>query len=203
MHTITGSGALHPAEGIQCECSFTTLLDWRHIMAAKQLEYRVTAVFRNAADAAAAYLWLRRRFDESHVIVLLSDQSRDAFHEAVRQAPLEADRESTPEAEASGAAGVAVGAGMFALAGVALSGVGLLAVGPIAAALAGGTVGAMVGPLVGGLVGYGFPETSARAYAGLLETGATAVGVLTHDQQQVELVRQHFERLRGEQVIVL
>src|SRR5262245_25286178 len=114
---------------------------------AQQLEYRVTAVFRDVADAAAAYQWLRQRFNETHVIVLLSEKSKNAFHEAVRNTPPETERKSTLEAEVSGAAGVALGAGVLALAGLVLSGVGLVAAGPIAVALAGGTVGAMVGGL--------------------------------------------------------
>jgi hypothetical protein len=170
---------------------------------AKQLEYRVTAVFRDVADAAAAYCWLRGRFEETKVGLLLSEKGKEAFRSAVLCSLPATDRASTPGAEASGAAGVAVGAGVLALAGLALSGVGLVAAGPLAAALAGGTVGAMVGGLVGGLVGYGFSETSAKAYAGVLENGGIAVGVLTHDQQQVELVRQQFQQFRGEQIIVL
>ena len=93
---------------------------------------------------------------------MLSERSREAFERAVHNERVESNRDSSPKAEATGAAGVAVGAGLFALAGLSLSGLGLLAAGPAVAALAGGGVGAMVGSLVGGLVGYGFPEESTR-----------------------------------------
>jgi hypothetical protein len=163
--------------------------------------HRVTAVFRSVSDAAAAYLWLRRHFDESHVSVLLSDKTQHAFHKSVHNTHVASDRDSFPEAEASGAAGVLGGAGLFALAGLSLSGLGLFAVGPIASAMAGGIVGSMVGGLVGGLVGFGFPEESAHAYGNAIQEGATAVGILTHDKQEAALVIEQFRNLHGEHIL--
>jgi len=170
---------------------------------AAHLHHRLTAVFRDVSDAAAAYRWARQNFDERHVSVLFSEETSEAFHRAVHNTHLETDRRSSAEAETTGAAGVAVGAGLFALAGAALAGVGLVAAGPIAAALAGGTVGAMVGPLVGGLVGYGFPELSARAYEEAIHKGAVAVGVMTPDDRVVSVAADRFRQLHGEQILSL
>jgi hypothetical protein len=163
-----------------------------------------TAVFPNVNDAVAAYRWLRARgYAESEISVLLSERSRDAFQAALGTPHVESDRDSAPKAEASGAAGVAVGAGLFALAGLSLSGLGVLAAGPLIAALAGGGVGAMVGGLVGGLVGFGFPEESAKAYERALQEGGVALGVLPRNEEDERLVVEQFRRLRGENILTV
>jgi hypothetical protein len=171
-------------------------------MAEARRIHQTTAVFRNVNDAVRAYQWLQAiGFQEGHISVLISDKSRDAFEGAINNPHAQSDRISAPQAERSGATGVAVGAGLFALAGAAISGLGLVVAGPLVAALAGGGVGAMVGGLVGGLVGYGFPEESARAYERALREGAVALGVLPRSEEEAKQVREEFERLHGEQII--
>jgi len=172
-------------------------------MADKPLFQRITAVFRNVPDAAAAYMWLHGHFDKNHILVLLPDRERDAFHASIKDNLNQSDLDSLPESEESGAAGVIIGAGLFALAGLALTGLGLLAAGPITAALGGGISGAMIGGLVGGLVGFGFPEASAHAYEKALKDGCIAIGVMIHDDQQVKLVSEQFQRLHGENIITI
>jgi uncharacterized membrane protein len=172
-------------------------------MAEHTFAQKISAVFRNVHDAAAAYMWLRSRYDENHISVLLPDKNRDAFHLAVRDHHVDSELDSTTKTEASGAAGVVMGAGLFALAGLALSGVGLLVAGPLAAALAGGAAGAMVGGLYGGLVGLGFPEDSARAYEKAIQEGAIAIVIMTHNDQEVRLVTKRFQSLRGEHIITV
>lgn len=171
-------------------------------MAVARRAHHITALFRSVDDAVSAYQWLRALgFEEGQISVLLSDCSRDAFEAGVRRHHLESNLTSSTQAEASGAAGIAVGAGLFALAGVALSGLGLVVAGPLVAALAGGGVGAMVGPLVAGLVGYGFPEESAHAYEQALKQGGVALGVTPRDAEQARLVTEQFQALRGEHLI--
>jgi ferritin-like metal-binding protein YciE len=77
-----------------------------------------------------------------------------------------------------GAAG-ALFAGLTAVGTIATSGVGLLAAGPIVAALAGAGAGAAAGGVVGGLVGLGIPEHEVRYYQDALEKGSVIVGVRT------------------------
>jgi uncharacterized membrane protein len=163
---------------------------------------RITALFRNVSDAVSAYEWLRGSgFQEGEISVMLSEKTRDAFHEGVRNNRIESNRDSAPQAEASGAVGVAAGAGLFALAGATLAGLGLVVAGPLVAALAGGAVGAMVGGLAGGLIGYGFPEESARAYERALKDGAVALDVLPRNEEEAGRVARQFQALRGEHIL--
>lgn len=172
-------------------------------MADKPRYQRITAVFRDVPDAAAAYMWLHSHFDKRHILVLLPDKVRDAFHASIKDNLDQSDLDSIPESEEAGRHGVIIGAGLFALAGLALTGLGLLAAGPITAALGGGISGAMIGGLIGGLVGFGFPEASAQAYEKALKDGYIAIGVLIHEEQQVKLVIEQFQRLHGEHIITI
>ena len=68
-------------------------------------------------------------------------------------------------------------AGLTAVGVVASGGLGLVAAGPIVAALAGAGAGAAAGGLAGGLIGLGIPEHEAKYYDGVIEKGGVLVGV--------------------------
>lgn len=86
------------------------------------------------------------------------------------------------------AEGVAIGTGVggsigalttgFAAAGVlASTGVGLIAAGPLVAALAGAGAGAAGGSVLGGLVGLGIDEHQVKLYEDAVKEGSVLVGV--------------------------
>jgi hypothetical protein len=83
----------------------------------------------------------------------------------------------------------AVAAGLVALGTLAVPGVGLVAAGPIVAALSGLGAGAAAGGLVGGLVGLGVPEHEAKFYDEELRKGGILVGVYAHGDR-VKLARE-------------
>jgi hypothetical protein len=83
----------------------------------------------------------------------------------------------------------AVAAGLVALGTLAVPGVGLVAAGPIVAALSGLGAGAAAGGLVGGLVGLGIPEHEAKFYDEELRKGGILVGVYAHGDR-VKLARE-------------
>jgi hypothetical protein len=91
-----------------------------------------------------------------------------------------------PEGAATGAAtgGIlgAIIAGLTAVGSVVVPGVGLLAAGPIVAALAGAGAGGAAGGLVGALVGAGLPEHEAKVYTEHVEKHAILVGVHVDDK---------------------
>jgi len=60
---------------------------------------------------------------------------------------------------------------------IATGGIGLLAAGPIVAALAGAGAGAAAGGLVGALVGWGIPDHHIKFYKDALEKGSVLLGV--------------------------
>lgn len=173
------------------------------IMSESPIGHRITAVFEKLPDAAAAYIWLHQHFDKNHIFVLLSEQVQHPFNEAIRESLNQTDIQSSPESEVSAASGVVIGAGAFVLAGLALSGTGLLAAGPLTAALVGGAGGAIFGGMIGGLVGFGFPSASAHAYEALLKEGHIALAVRVHDQQQIKLVIEAFRNRNGEHIMTI
>ncbi|MCC6678562.1 MAG: ferritin-like domain-containing protein [Phycisphaerales bacterium] len=79
-----------------------------------------------------------------------------------------------------GGIGGAVGAlvaGFTAVGALATSGIGLIAAGPIVAALAGAGAGAAAGGVLGGLVGLGIPEHQVKFFQDALNKGSVLVGV--------------------------
>ena len=91
-------------------------------------------------------------------------------------------------------AGAAVGgtlgavlAGLLAVGSVAIPGVGLLAAGPIAAALAGAGAGGLAGGLLGALTSAGVPEDVAPYYERGLSEGGVVVAVSAHPGQEAQV----------------
>jgi hypothetical protein len=76
-----------------------------------------------------------------------------------------------------GGAALAIAAGLTAVGVVASGGLGLVAAGPIVAALAGAGAGGAAGGFIGGLIGLGVPEHEAKYYEGIISKGGVLVGV--------------------------
>ena len=141
----------------------------------------VSGLFRSRADAERGvedlihYGWSR-----DDISLLMSDATRG------REFGL-AMATKAPEGAATGATigGVigAVAAGLVALGILAVPGLGLVAAGPIVAALAGLGAGAAAGGLTGALIGLGIPEHEAKFYNEEIERGGILVGVYTHDDR--------------------
>ena len=85
-------------------------------------------------------------------------------------------------------------AGLAAAGTLALPGLGLIAMGPIAAALTGGAIGAATGGLLGGLIGYGIPEEQARRYESGLRQGHMVMGVRPRSEEEWPRSSQHKAR---------
>jgi hypothetical protein len=94
-------------------------------------------------------------------------------------------------AAAGAAAGGAIGAlvlGLAAVGSIAVPGIGLLAAGPLVAALAGAGAGGA----------SGIPEYEAKLYGTRLEQGGILVGANAHDPRQVEVARTTLLNCGGE-----
>src|SRR5207302_6446537 len=132
----------------------------------------VTAVFRDRANAQAAYDMLRNRgYLDNEINVLMSDKTRATFFTGKEgEQKVKAGTMATEGMGVGGAVGTAVGATVGATlaavaavgANVVLPGLGLVIAGPLAAAVAGGGAGAVAGGLIGALVGMGIPEDNAE-----------------------------------------
>ena len=120
--------------------------------------------------------------------------------EQVRDHLTRIDRKSkAPEGAAiGGATGVALGAlaaGLTAVASIAVPGVGLLAAGPLAAALAGAGAGGAAGGAIGGLVGLGLTEHEARFHTSVLKNGGYVVSVSSDEPREQKAAREVLSQL--------
>jgi hypothetical protein len=157
----------------------------------------VTALFRSreAAQAAVERL-VESGLDRADISILMSQETGGrefGFTEATK----------APEGAAAGAAvgGVlgAIAAGLAAVGTIALPGIGLLAAGPIIAALAGAGAGGAAGTLIGALVGAGMPEHEAKFYSDALEAGGILVAVQASGER-AGIVEQLLRTSGGESV---
>jgi len=167
----------------------------------------VTAVFRDRANAQAAYDLLRNRgYLDNEINVLMSDKTRASwFGTQQEHEKHEAGTLATEGMGVGGAIGTAVGATLGAVvAGSATIFLpvfgGLLVAGPLAMGLAGGGAGAVAGGLIGALVGWGIPESNAKAYEEALREGGVAIGVTPHNKDDADHIEKEFKNLQGENV---
>ncbi len=158
----------------------------------------VTGIFRNVDKAESAVSTLvDMGIPRQKISVLMSDEvGRKNFKVK--------DSSKAPEGVATGAvAGGAIGAiagGLTAVGTVTMTGgVGLLAAGPLVAALAGGGAGAGVGGLVGGLIGSGMTENEAKIVEKNLSAGSVLIGVESPDDMS-EKVKETFVTSGAESV---
>lgn len=136
---------------------------------------------KKEADAAVTKL-LDTGFNKENLSLIVSDNARHTLF------PAPTDDESKRTIE-GGAAGALLGGALGALiAGLTLVGVvvvpggGLLAVGPLVAALSGAGAGAAVGGLSGALISAGFAVDEAKRYEEEIRHGKAVIVVHTTDE---------------------
>ena len=125
------------------------------------------------------------------ISVILPEDSREYF------ARIENKTKAPEGAAAGGAAGMAIGALAAGLAGVAslsIPGVGLLAVGPLVAALTGAGAGGAAGGVIGALIGLGMDEKEAKLHASILEQGGVVVAVSSADSKHHTAAKEIFKK---------
>ncbi len=144
----------------------------------------LAAVFssRPEADRAVEDL-VNAGFSRSAISLLVAESSRGQHFRVV-----EGDKAAEGALGGSVVGGTlgAVAAGLVAVGIIVAPGVGLVAAGPLLAALAGLGAGAAAGGLVGGLVGLGIPEHHAKVMDSQVTRGGIllAVDVANKDEQR-------------------
>lgn len=152
----------------------------------------VTAVFDDVAAASDAIdRLLEIGIARESISVLMSEQTQG------RQPPATAGNPTRERAVAGGAMGAGLGAlvGGLASVGAALSGAGLVAVGPMLAALVG--AGVATGGLLGALIGMGIPENEARLAVEKIQRGGILISVEAADGDQGDVIEDAMERAQG------
>jgi hypothetical protein len=157
---------------------------------AAEVAKTVTAMFDDATSAARAIdkvMALGVSRDAISVLMSEETRSRDFGIEAKTKAP-----EGAAIGAVTGGVLGAVVAGLAAVGSLAVSGVGLVAAGPLVAALAGLGAGGAAGGVIGALVGLGIPEHEAELMASDIERGEILVGVEAADVNQADDVEEIF-----------
>ena len=161
----------------------------------------MTALFRDRNDAENAYQeLLNRGYNRDDINVLMSDETRSGYGEAVTETEL-----GSKAAEGTGV-GAAVGGTLGAIIGaiaaigtsVVLPGLGLIIAGPLAAALAGAGAGGATGGLVGALIGSGIPEETAKSYETGLREGGIVLGFNPRSAGEADEVENVWKKYNGE-----
>jgi hypothetical protein len=163
----------------------------------------VTGMFRDRDSAEAAYRSLRDRgYGKDDVNVIMSDEARKKHFSDVDR-----DTDLGNKALEGAAVGAGIGgtlgailAGVAAVGTLAIPGVGIIAAGPIAAALAGLGAGAATGGLVGALVGAGIPEERAKLYEKGVKEGGIVMGVEPRSDEDARYIESEWKRHRGEDI---
>jgi hypothetical protein len=163
----------------------------------------VTGMFRDRESAERAYQAMAGRgYSRDDINVMMSDDTRKRyFADDARKSEL-----GTKAAEGAGV-GAALGGTLGAVVGVAaavgaiaLPGIGLIALGPVAAGLAGAGAGGVTGGLLGALVGSGIPEERAKLYESGIKEGGILMGVSPRTSEDAEYFEREWKSYRGENI---
>jgi hypothetical protein len=162
----------------------------------------VTGMFRDRDSAEGAYRSLSDRgYSKDDVNVMMSDDTRKKYFDD------EDDSDLGSKALEGAGVGAGIGgtlgaiiAGLAAVGTLAIPGVGLIASGPIAAALAGLGAGGAAGGLVGALVGAGIPEDRAKIYDKGIREGGIIMGVNPRSDEDAAYIEQQWRSNRGEEI---
>jgi hypothetical protein len=160
-----------------------------------------TGVFHDREAAERAYESLRARgYEADDVNILMTDETRKRWYPADETSQSELGNKAIAGAGVGGAIGTAVGALLAVVAAtatVAVPGLGLLAAGPIAAALAGAGAGGVTGGLIGAMVGAGIPEDRAKEYEGALKRGGMVMSVNPRSSEDAAFFRDEWQSAPG------
>lgn len=158
----------------------------------------ITGLFESPSAAAMSVRALEARgIPASDISVIASETvKRESF-------AIEGKTKAAEGAAVGAGAGGALGAliaGFTMVGALATGGVGLLAAGPIVAALAGAGAGAAAGGAVGTVVGLAIPENEIKFYDDALRKGSVLVGVNCEDSNRESVVRETFEGARAKKI---
>jgi len=163
----------------------------------------LTGMFRDRESAERAYACMKSRgYTDKDLSLLMSNDTRNRYF------PRDAETKTelgTKAAEGAGIGAVAGGGLGALLAGLAAAGIAvpvlpIIAMGPLAAAMAGGATGGALGAIVGALVGHGIPEERAKVYERGINEGGIVFGVNCRNDEDAEFIERGWTDARGEQI---
>lgn len=163
----------------------------------------MTGLFRDREAAERAYGCLTNRdYTSKDVSLLMSDATRERCFPGTEEPTTELGSKAAKGAGVGAAAGGGLGALLvgMAAAGFAVPGLPIIAMGPLAAALAGGATGGTLGAIVGALVGAGIPEERAQLYDKGIKEGGIVIGVIPRSDEDAQYFEREWTDAQGEQI---
>lgn len=145
----------------------------------------VTATFKHRAAAEhAVERLIDSGFFQEDISMLVTDTTRGASF-TIKEGD-KSDSYAATGASAGGAFG-AIAALLMAAAVIPTGGLSLVAIGPLAATLAGLGAGGLAGGIVGALVGAGIPEHEAKVYEQDVKSGNILLAVSVNNKEEQKL----------------
>jgi hypothetical protein len=172
-------------------------------MATDRSDRLMTGMFRDRESAERAYECVTSRgYTSKDVSLLMSDDTRTRCFPRETATKTELGTKAAEGAGIGGVAGAGIGALLVGLAaaGIAVPGLPIIAMGPLAAAFAGGATGGVLGALVGALVGHGIPEERAKTYERGIKEGCIVFGVTPRSDEDADYIERGWTNARGEQI---
>ena len=167
----------------------------------------LTGLFSDRESAEEAYETLRTRgYGEQDVNILMTDDTRKRWYPGDKSDTAlgaKAGTKAMAGAGVGGAIGTTVGAlaaVLAATATLAIPGIGLLAAGPVAAALVGAGAGGVTGGVIGAMVGAGIPDDRAKLYDEGLKRGGMVMGVTPRSDEDAKYFEDEWRQSRGEHI---
>lgn len=158
----------------------------------------ITALFSSNDKAAGSLETLvAHGFDSADISLIASENfDKDTFAVETHSKLSEGVAVGATVGGATGA----ILAGLTAVGAISTGGLGLVAAGPIIAALTGAGAGAAGGSVLGGLIGLSFPEHEIKHYENAIEKGHVMIGVNCTDADQCDKAEDIFKQFDADKI---
>jgi hypothetical protein len=168
---------------------------------------RVTGLFTDAKAAEHAYCTCSEHgYDIGEVNVVISESTRQRLLSDTSEAATLLASRQAEGGELGGPTGgrVAILVTVFAAVGaaVALPALGVVAAGPVAAALAGAGAAGIAGGLIGALGDWGVPEDRISHYEAGIRDGGILMMVDTRSEDDARQIEQEWKAIGGRNVLL-
>jgi hypothetical protein len=164
----------------------------------------VTGLFKDRESVERAYQSVARRgYDTGEINVLMSDTTRRRYFSGDRQSDAELGSKAAEGGELGGPIGGTIGTliPVIIAAGVlALPGLGLVAIGPLAVALAGAGAAGLTLGLIAALSDWGIPEERARQYEAGVREGGILMGIRPRSDEDARYFEEQWKASGGQHV---
>jgi hypothetical protein len=164
----------------------------------------VTGLFKDRESVERAYQSVARRgYDTGEINVLMSDTTRTRYFSGDRQSDAELGSKAAEGGELGGPIGGTIGTliPVIVAAGVlALPGLGLIAIGPLAVALAGAVAAGLTLGLIAALSDWGIPEERAQQYEAGIREGGILMGIRPRSDEDARYFEEQWKASGGQHV---